>query len=146
MKGSPSQIAHRWRRALVSLALGTLAACGAEVQDRTERDVAVDHSDPRSVMETVFKVARGEAEATVLAGLCDPLARHDLDVRRICDYAAGFDPSGEFPMFFAEGKLVGEPYGEGDRAWIPFVFGPEGNKIDTMELVQREGKWYLEQF
>jgi hypothetical protein len=129
----------------LALAL-TLAGCGSDVVDKTQRDgFQVDHDNPSSVVEAIFVVAKG-ADAKILGGLCDPNGQVDLDVRRICEYAHGFDPEGEFPMFFGEGKVAGPHQILGDRAWVPFLFGPNGDKRDTIQLVRREGKWYLEQF
>lgn len=105
----------------------------------------MNRSDPRNVVDAVFQAARSGHPA-FLEDLCDPLPPTQIDVRRICDYAAGFDPEGEFPMFFANGRLVGSVLEQGDQAWVPFYFGPNGDRLDTMELVKREGKWYLERF
>lgn len=128
------------------LVLMAMFGCGGnEVVDKTAVDFAVDHADPQSVVEVIFVVARG-GDARLLSGLCDPTGQADLDTRRICDYAEGFDREGEFPMFFGEGKLDGAAVVLGTQAWVPFLFGPNGDERDTMELVNREGKWYLEQF
>jgi hypothetical protein len=105
----------------------------------------VDYTEPRSVVGAIFAVANG-ANPKLLEGLCDPSGECDLDVRRICDYANGFDKNGEFPMFFAAGKVIGQQAIVEQRAFVPILFGPNGDLRDTMELVQKNEKWYLERF
>src|SRR5690606_35866799 len=98
-------------------------------------DEAVDFTQPQSVVSAIFHAAStGELEA--LAGLCDPMKENDGDTRRICEVAAA-DEAGqaEFKSYFAAGKLNGEPQVEGDRAEVPFLFGPDGTREETMVLV-----------
>lgn len=90
----------------------------------------------------MFDIANG-APAALLATLCDPEGQSDLDTRRICDQAKGFDPEGEFAAYFKHGKLLEGPIVAGDTASIPFSFGPGKPKRKMMTLIQRKGKWYL---
>jgi hypothetical protein len=133
--------------AVVGLLL-LLQACGTAGADpdHDHTPQALDPSDPVQVVAAIFAVAGGHLGAAVLGKLCDPLGHNDIDTRRICDYAAGFDPDGEFPMFFKAGRLNGAAFVEGDRAWVPFLFGPDGDRPDTMQLVRRDGNWYLLEF
>lgn len=119
-----------------------LNACG----ENSSRKFELDQNAPENVLNAVFVVARGEAAPSLLASLCDPFSENDADTRRICDYGKGFDRDGEFAMFFESGKLNGEPSIDGNFAAIPFLYGPDGQNEDTMQLIRRDGKWYLYQF
>jgi hypothetical protein len=137
-----------WLLVFVMLLGSFLTSCGTEVENKTEPDevqTGIDHSSPEKVVAAVFAIA-GDTNAALLAELCDPLKENDVDTRRICEYASGFDKEGEFPMFFKAGKLDGAAEINGDYARVPFRFGPAGDKRDTMECIRREGKWYLSQF
>lgn len=127
--------------------LMAMQACGGSTTTENAEDpAALDHADPAQVVAAIFAVASGKSEAQVLSTLCDPTGENDSDTRRICDNATGFDPGGEFAMFFKAGKLNGEATIEGGVAYVPFLFGPKGDEEETMELVNRDGKWYLSQF
>ena len=58
----------------------------------------------------------------------------------------GFDPDGEFPMFWGSGKVDGAAILNGSNALVPILFGPRGDRRDTLELVKRGEKWYLLRF
>ncbi len=134
---------------MVAMGLLLLQACGSastETDATSSGPKGLDQTDPAQVVATIFEVASGRSAPQVLAQLCDPLAQNDNDTRRICDNATGFDPEGEFGMFFKTGKLNGPPQIEGDVALVPFLFGPTGDEAENMELVRRDGKWYLSQF
>ena len=133
---------HFFFACFVSLVLLAFSGCG----NSKSAPFALDASDPTSVMEAVFTVARGEAPASVLAQLCDPEGQNDADTRRISAYSAGFDADGEFPMFFAEGKINGDVIILEDSADIPFLYGPNGTDVESMKMIRRDGKWYLFQF
>jgi hypothetical protein len=134
---------------MVAMGLLLLQACGSaatEAEATASGPKGLDQTDPAQVVAAIFEVASGRAAPEVLAQLCDPAAQNDNDTRRICDNAAGFDPEGEFGMFFKAGKLSGPAQVEGDFALVPFLFGPKGDEAENMELVRRNGKWYLSQF
>ena len=105
----------------------------------------VDHSDPSKVLQAVFDVAAG-ADAAILGNLCDPKGQNDGDTRRICDLAGGFDQEDEFVHYFQHAKLKGEARTENGMAYVPFLFGPQGDRDEEMELIERDGKWYLMRF
>jgi hypothetical protein len=109
-------------------------------------DEAIDFTRPESVVSAVFHAAStGQLEP--LAALCDPMNENDGDTRRICSVAAAPEAKqAEFKAYFAAGKLDGEATIEGDRASVPFLFGPDGTRKESMEMVRREGKWYLMSF
>lgn len=105
----------------------------------------VDHSDPAKVLQAVFDVAKG-ADASVLGQLCDPMGQNDSDTRRICDLAGGFEPNDEFVLYFRNAKLNGGAMTDGKVAHVPFLFGPDGDREESMKMVLRDNKWYLSAF
>ncbi len=131
---------------IILLALGLQACGGASAPIETASPGGFDQSDPSQVVSVLFEVARGTVPATVLSQLCDPTGESDMDTRRICDNANGFDPEGEFAMFFRRGKLNGSAVIDGDNASVPFLFGPDGDEAEMMDLVKKDGKWYLSAF
>lgn len=80
----------------------------------------------------------------MLKNLCDPLAENDGDTRDICNLTEKRQK--EFIEYFKDGKLNGSATIDGDKAKVPFLFGPGASKDEEMNLVKREGKWYLYSF
>ncbi|MFN8394045.1 MAG: hypothetical protein U0176_05160 [Bacteroidia bacterium] len=115
------------------------------MSDKTSPDNSGPESTPEAVVEGIFAVAKG-GDPKLLADLCDPEGQGDIETRRICDYANGFDPDGEFPMFWGSGKVDGAAIVNGSNALVPILFGPRGDRRDTLELVKRGEKWYLLRF
>ena len=102
----------------------------------------IDWTDPASVVQAIFAAARSE-DFSALAGLCDPLGEHDGDTDTICNITADHPDKDAFIAAFARARLNGEPSISGDRAEVPFLFGPNGDQEETMILILRDGKWYL---
>jgi len=125
------------------LAAALLAACAEEVMD--PRSAQVDFRDPKSVTGSIFYAAESGHTAH-LAGLCDPAGASDDDTRRICAMHPGAPDWASFRRNFARGRLNGEPRVHGDHAALEFLFGPDGRDGETMELVRRDGRWYLSTF
>jgi hypothetical protein len=98
---------------------------------------------PKLVMEYIFKAAI-ENDFSKLRYLCDPYAENDSDVNGIC-YAEMLIIKGQdrFTSNFSKGRIIGDPIINGDKAKIEFAFGPSSNKLETMNLVNRNGYWYL---
>jgi len=126
-------------RALVLIA--ALAACAEDVADPIKPDV--DYSDPKSVLGSVFWAARS-GDTTQLAGLCD--AGANQAAARVCAVTALGADFEAFRKNFARGRLNGEPRVTGDRALLKFLYGPKGTDRETMTLVRRDGRWYLQSF
>jgi hypothetical protein len=125
------------------LLLAALAGCPKEVVDPDTG--AVDFADPKSVTAHVFHAAR-TGDTSQLPTLCDPRGQNNDDTRRICGLT---QTSPEWPSFvraFRLAHLNGEPRVSGDQALVDFVYGPDGKASETMELVRRDGRWYLERF
>lgn len=110
-----------------------------------ETKPAVDFTDPVKVVQAIFDAAKNENFA-VLASLCDPKGENDGDTRRICSVATDSKISDEFVLWFSKGKVTGKALIEDDRARVPFVFGPDGKKKEEMNLIKRDGRWYLYSF
>jgi len=106
---------------------------------------ALDFTDPISVLQAVFTAAQTE-DFTVLSSLCDPLGENDDDTAMICDITADHPTKETFIEHFAQGKINGDAIINGDSAQVPFLFGPDGDQEETMNLIQRDGKWYLSDF
>ena len=102
----------------------------------------VDFTDPASVVRAVFTAARTQ-EYGLLPSLCDPLGEHDGDMDLICTMTADHPDVASFVAFFANAKIAGEPLIDGAQAQVPVLVGPDGDQEETMNLVQRDGKWYL---
>lgn len=101
---------------------------------------------PADVVSTLFEVA-ASGEVAKLATLCDPKGENDGDTKRLCALAT--DPAGlsEFQAAFKGGKLAGEPTIEGNKASVPFTFGPDySGRAETMTLIRRDEGWFLFSF
>jgi hypothetical protein len=120
-----------------------VAGCAKEVEDpRSDR---IDFGDPKSVVAQIFYAAEsGRAEH--LKELCDPRGDNDEDTARICRLTPDSPDWPDFRAQFAHAHLNGEPRVAGDRAALHFVFGPRATESETMELVRRDGRWYLFEF
>ena len=126
---------------LPALALATaLAGCDKKVDDRGSAEV--DFSNAKRVVSSVFHAAK-TGESGHLATLCDPEGESNRHALRVCSQVAGGEDWEEFAKQFSQGKLIGEARITGDRAQVNFVFGKKGTERETMELVRREGRWYL---
>jgi hypothetical protein len=126
--------------ALAALAALWASGCAKEIQD--PRSDQVDFQDPKSVTASIFFAAE-TGRTDHLRGLCDPLGENNEDTSRICAMTPGSPDWESFRTSFAAGRLNGEPRVSGDRAALHFVFGPKGRDSETMELVRRDGRWYL---
>ena len=111
----------------------------------TENKPVVDFSDPVKVVQAIFDAAKNK-DIVILTSLCDPKAENDGDTRRICNVAKNSEKLDEFVLWFAKGKVTGKAIIENDRARVPFIFGPDGKKKEEMNLIKRDGKWYLYSF
>jgi hypothetical protein len=117
-----------------------LGGCDKKVDDRGSS--TVDFTDSKRVLSSVFYAAQsGHSEH--LATLCDPEGEANSHALRICSQVEGSDEWKAFVEQFSKGRLIGEARIAGDRALVNFVFGKSGTQRETMELVRRDGRWYL---
>jgi tetratricopeptide (TPR) repeat protein len=101
-------------------------------------------TSPESVVQAIFDAAKSGDFAS-LKNLCDPLGENDGDTQGICDLATDDTNREEFVQYFATGRISGDAQisPEGDKAEVPFLFGPDGDREETMGLINRDGQWYL---
>lgn len=130
-------------RALALIAAILCAGCAEDIADPISGDV--DFANPKSVLGSVFYAAR-TGEIGHLASLCDPRGTANHAVQRICALEAQSSDLGSFRANFARARLNGEPRISGDTAVIKFLYGPKGTDRETMTLVRRDGRWYLQSF
>ncbi len=112
------------------------AGCSSKTTENSQES-------PRAVAETIFNTAKsGNYDA--LASLIDSEA--DSDSKMIAQAAVDKKIQEEFKTHFKNGKIVGDPVINGDKASVNILFGPDGDKEETFEMVKREGRWYLQSF
>jgi tetratricopeptide (TPR) repeat protein len=101
-------------------------------------------TSPERVVQSIFDVAKSGNFAS-LEDLCDPVGENDADTQMICDLVTDDANREEFVQYFASGKINGDVKisPDGAQAEVPFLFGPDGDQEETMELVNRNGQWYL---
>lgn len=107
-------------------------------------DGSIDQTKPEEVVKAIFKSAKS-GNFEMMKNLCDPKNENDGDTRDICQLVDK-DIQKEFVKYFKNGKLNGETQVKGDKAIVPFLFGPNGEKEEEMKLIKRDGKWYLYSF
>ncbi len=125
------------------IAASLAGACAKNIDDHGSDHV--DFSNPKRVVSAIFYAAQ-KGVSLHLAGLCDPLGEANVHAKRICSQTL---EGADWPAFvkqFAKGKLIGEARIAEGRALVNFVFGESGTDPETMELVQRDGRWYLLSF
>tara|TARA_R110000744_G_scaffold68927_1_gene140126 strand:- start:1280 stop:1993 length:714 start_codon:yes stop_codon:yes gene_type:complete len=103
-------------------------------------------NSPEAVVEHLFQAAQSK-DFKKLRHLCDPYGENDGDVRifRLIEIAPE-DVQNEFIDEFQNGRIIGDPIIEKEKAIIEIAFGPSSNKLEKVNLVQRMDKWYLSSF
>ena len=120
-----------------------LLACAKEIPEPGGE--VIDYQSPKNLVSHIFWAAR-TGNTGKLATLCLPDEAGNEAVRRVCGVVRGHGEWSSFQSNFAKGKLNGEPRVSGDTAVLKFLFGPDGAMPETMKLVRRDGRWYLESF
>ena len=105
----------------------------------------VASAGPEELVEALFTAARQE-DPSSLAGYCHPAIETDGDVADICAMTRDSDGWASFVEWFRTGVVVGPVEIEGEVARVPFRFGPEGDREETMELHLWGERWYLRAF
>lgn len=138
---------------------------GLYAQTKTS-DYKLDQSDPSNVVNAIFHAAR-TGNYDLLENLCDPIGKGDGDTKRICaltnlkkqavQYGESAEMKKTFDDFNSNFKLA-STYGQVsyetsdsgyEIAKVSFMFnhpGGESRSSEVMELVKRDGKWYLYSF
>ena len=112
-----------------------ITACNSKPSD--------PQSNPKALAEAIFNAAQSGSYSS-LPALID--ADADGDSKRIALAASDAATAQGFQQYFAKGKVNGEPVINGVKASVNIFFGPDGNKEETLEMVKRDGKWYLQSF
>ena len=108
------------------------------------KKAGIDRSKPESVLQAVFDCAKsGElAKLKILQS-----SGADGDVKRVCSVSgAPANVQADFRKHFSTGKISGAARIEGNKAQVDFLFGPDGTKKETMNLVKEAGGWFLDSF
>lgn len=111
-------------------------ACG-------ESKPADAQDSPRAVAEAIFDAAKtGKTDGLAVLIAVDA----DGDSKMIAQAATDKKIQEEFRKYFASGKVSREPIINGDKATVDILFGPDGTKEETFEMVKKGEKWYLSSF
>lgn len=102
--------------------------------------------DPESVMKYIFESAK-KGDFSNFRNLCDPYGENDSDVNQICFAEMMMNnQKANLKAQFENGRVIGKPKINKDRAEVEFAFGPSSNKLEKMGMVKRNGLWYLSGF
>lgn len=98
---------------------------------------------PEDLMKYIFKSAKS-GDFSNFRYLCDPYAETDMDVKSIC-YAELFmeQRKKDLTENFGAARIMGKPKIKENNAVVEFAFGPSSNRLEKMNLVNRNGYWYL---
>lgn len=119
---------------------------GNEATESNSIENISNQADPAWVVNQIFKAAKN-SEYEILLKLCDPKGEGDSDTRNICStYISPIEARDQFNTYFKFGQIIGKPVIVEDQAKVQIKFGPNGDKDETMNLVNRDGKWYLSSF
>lgn len=101
---------------------------------------------PENVIKHLFLAAKNK-DFSKLRYLCDPYAENDSDTNGLC-YTGMLPKSGQnrFVENFANGRIIGKPIINGDKAEVEYAFGQSSNRLEKIKLIKRMGNWYLESF
>ena len=108
----------------------------------SNRKSKLDFSSPGNVLQAVFSAAKS-GDFFELKGLCDPLKKNDGDTSDICEINKKHPDKNQFIEDFKLARLQGAVHVLGNRAKVPFVYGPKADKKEVMHLIKRKTKWYL---
>jgi hypothetical protein len=103
---------------------------------------------PEAALQMVFDAANG-GDLAGLNVLLPPGGGEDGDVRNVCGVSkAPQKDKDEFCAYFKTGKIQGDARidEKAGTAEVDFLFGPTGKKKETMNLVRKDGLWYLSSF
>ena len=118
------------------------------------------NSSPESVMNTIFQAAN-DGEVGILKFLLPPYDEQtneipcDGDCKAICnpgnegmkdELRGNYVTLADFKEYFSKAKIIGSPTINGDDAEVNFVFGPNLERNETMNMQKINGKWYLRSF
>lgn len=100
-------------------------------------------ADPKALAEAIFDAAKS-GNFQSLSAYIDSDA--DGDSKRIGQAATDPGIQEDFKKYFAKGKVSADPVIEGEKASVKILFGPDGTKEETFEMVKKGDKWFLHSF
>jgi hypothetical protein len=118
------------------------------------------NASPENVMNTIFQAAK-TGEVGVLKFLLPPYDNAqgkvpcDGDCKALCnpgndrmrdELGHNYIELHDFKSYFSKAKIIGSPTIIGNKAEVKFVFGPNLESNETMNLQRINGKWYLSSF
>lgn len=101
---------------------------------------------PEDVVKHLFFAAKNK-DFSKLRYLCDPYAENDEDTGGLCHVGMLTQSNqNQFIQNFRNGRIIGNPIINGDKAEVEFAFGQSSNLLEKMNLINRMGLWYLSSF
>lgn len=103
-------------------------------------------SSPKGTIEHLIEAAKKE-DYSKLRNLVDPYGEFDQDVLTVC--LVEMYPSDMKELWkgqFANGRIMGESTVKGDTAKVEIAMGLSSDKLETINLIRRQDKWYLQSF
>lgn len=101
---------------------------------------------PKGTIEHLIKSAEN-GDYSKLRNLVDPYGEFDRDAFAICLVEMYPDEmKTQWKNEFASGRIMGTPKINGQTAEIEIAIGISSNKLETIHLVQRQDKWYIQSF
>ena len=118
------------------------------------------NATPENVMNIIFQAAQS-GELGLLKFLLPPYDQIsggipcDEDCKALCnpgndsmkdELGHNFVSLDGFKQYFSKAKIIGTPTITGEGAKVNFVFGPNLERNETMNMQRINGKWYLNSF
>ena len=145
----------RVRTLAATLALCAFCGCGSKDEPAPKTaggpgaaapaKPTLDASSPKALAESIFAIAQS-GDLALLAPVADPVDA-DGDAKDVAGVGKAPETrQAEFRQHFGPGKVSGEVKTEGDKASVPILFGPDGKRPETLEMVKRGDRWHLQSF
>ncbi len=98
---------------------------------------------PRAVAEAIFDAAKS-GRFQRLPDLIDTYA--DGNSRRIAEAEVDAEIARQFRLYFSDARVDGSAKIVGNQASVKIYFGLGGVHEETLGMVRRGGRWYLQSF
>ena len=98
---------------------------------------------PEGTVQYLFDAAKSE-DHSKLRDLLDPYGQFDDEAFSIClveMYPS--DMKAQWKNEFANGRIMGTPKINNEFAEIEIAMGISSNRLETLRLVNRQGRWYI---
>ena len=100
-------------------------------------------TSPKAVAEAIFDAAK-TGNYQRLSTLID--AHADGNSRRIARVQGDIEIARQFRLYFSEGRVTGPATIDGNQAQVQIFFGLGGIREETLKMIRRGGRWYLQSF